>query len=182
MRVMNFEPTPNPNAMKFNLDDTLVSGGSLSFDSPEAASADPLADALFRTGKVVSVFFMPNFLTVTKPEEASWGVVAPIVARTVETAAEAVAARRAAQPGESPDEAAPEGVLAAIHDVIDRQIRPALAGDGGGLEVVGLEGKTLTIRYQGACGSCPSSIAGTLAAIQNLLQVEVDEALTVVAA
>jgi Fe-S cluster biogenesis protein NfuA len=59
-------------------------------------------------------------------------------------------------------------------------VRPALAGDGGGLEVVGLDGKTLQIRYQGACGSCPSSIAGTLMAIQNMLQAEIDEELSVV--
>ena len=181
MRVMNFEPTPNPNAMKFNLDGTLVSGGSLSFDSPEAAAADPLASALFQTGKVASVFFMPSFLTVTKVEEAAWGVVAPIVARTIETAA-AAAGQRRAEPGENPDAPEASGMLAAINGVIDRQIRPALAGDGGGLEVLSLEDKTLTIRYQGACGSCPSSIAGTLAAIQNLLQAEVDEALTVSAA
>jgi Fe-S cluster biogenesis protein NfuA len=66
--------------------------------------------------------------------------------------------------------------------VLDTQIRPALASDGGGLEVVALEGKKLTIRYQGACGSCPSSISGTLMAIENLLQAEVDGNLTVVAA
>ena len=71
-------------------------------------------------------------------------------------------------------------LLERIDEVLDDRIRPALAGDGGGLEVVGLDGKTLQIRYQGACGSCPSSIAGTLMAIQNMLQAEVDEELSVV--
>jgi Fe-S cluster biogenesis protein NfuA len=73
------------------------------------------------------------------------------------------------------------GLMDKINRVLDTQIRPALAGDGGGLEVLGLDGKNLQIRYQGACGSCPSSIAGTLAAIQNLLQAEVDEGLVVTA-
>lgn len=44
---------------------------------------------------------------------------------------------------------------------------------------MGLDGKTLFIRYQGACGSCPSSTTGTLMAIQNLLQSEIDEELVV---
>jgi Fe-S cluster biogenesis protein NfuA len=44
---------------------------------------------------------------------------------------------------------------------------------------MGLEGKTLFIRYQGACGSCPSSTAGTMMAIQNLIQSEIDEELVV---
>ena len=66
--------------------------------------------------------------------------------------------------------------------MLDDRVRPALAGDGGGLEIIGLTDKTLQIRYQGACGTCPSSIAGTLMAIQNLLQTEIDEELTVVPA
>jgi len=70
-------------------------------------------------------------------------------------------------------------ILAKINLLLDDRVRPALAGDGGGLEVLGLEGKTLLIRYQGACGSCPSSAAGTLSAIQNLLQSEVDDEMVV---
>jgi Fe-S cluster biogenesis protein NfuA len=38
------------------------------------------------------------------------------------------------------------------------------------------------IRYQGACGSCPSSISGTLAAIEGLLKKDLNPALEVVAA
>ena len=70
-------------------------------------------------------------------------------------------------------------MLGRINELLDDRVRPALAGDGGGLEIMGLEGKTLTISYQGACGSCPSSTAGTLMAIQNLLQSEVDDELVV---
>ena len=73
-------------------------------------------------------------------------------------------------------------LLDRINAILDDRVRPALAGDGGGLEVIGLDGKTLLIRYQGACGSCPRSVAGTLMAIQNLLQTEVDETLAVVSA
>jgi len=36
--------------------------------------------------------------------------------------------------------------------------------------VVGLAGNYLSIHYQGACGSCPSSISGTLSAIENLVR------------
>lgn len=60
-----------------------------------------------------------------------------------------------------------------INQVLDQKIRPALANDGGGLEVMGLEGLTLRVRYQGACGSCPSAQRGTLAAIEGLLRRDV---------
>ena len=180
MKVMNFEPTPNPNAMKFNVDGRLIQGGSRSFDTPSAAEDDPLAAALFQLGKVTTVFYMPGFVTVSKLPDASWSSLAPAVARTIETTTDA---HHVGQGG--PDETSPAGeggIMDQINHVLDTQIRPALAGDGGGLEVLGLEGKQLKIRYQGACGSCPSSIAGTLAAIQNLLQAEIDEELTVTAA
>jgi Fe-S cluster biogenesis protein NfuA len=59
--------------------------------------------------------------------------------------------------------------------VLDEQVRPYLQGDGGDLYVMGLEGNKLKVHYQGACGSCPSSISGTLTGIENLVkQIEPD--------
>ena len=43
-----------------------------------------------------------------------------------------------------------------------------MVSDGGDLQIVGLDENVLTIRYYGACGSCLSSLAGTLSAIGNL--------------
>jgi len=62
-----------------------------------------------------------------------------------------------------------------INEILDEQVRPYLQGDGGDLYVLGIEGNRLTVHYQGACGSCPSSISGTLAGIENLVrQIEPD--------
>jgi Fe-S cluster biogenesis protein NfuA len=57
-----------------------------------------------------------------------------------------------------------------INELLDEQIRSYLRGDGGDLHVLGLEGNKLTVHYQGACGSCPSSLSGTLVSIENLLK------------
>ncbi|MCW9098350.1 MAG: NifU family protein, partial [Ignavibacteriaceae bacterium] len=73
-------------------------------------------------------------------------------------------------------------LLKKINDLLDHKVRPALAGDGGGLQVLGIDGFTVKIRYQGACGSCPSSITGTLMAIEGLLRRDVNPSITVVAA
>ncbi|HKZ01282.1 MAG TPA: NifU family protein, partial [Pyrinomonadaceae bacterium] len=72
--------------------------------------------------------------------------------------------------------------LLKINEILDERVRPALMGDGGYLEVLGLTEHTLSIRYQGACGSCPSSLTGTLMAIEGMLKQEVDPELEVVAA
>ena len=60
--------------------------------------------------------------------------------------------------------------IAKINALLDDQVRPYLQGDGGDLHVLGLEGNTLTVHYQGACGSCPSSMSGTLTGIENLVK------------
>ena len=66
-----------------------------------------------------------------------------------------------------------------VEHVIDMYVRPALAGDGGGVEVMDIEEKVVRIRYQGACGSCPTATMQTLHAIENLLQTQVDPELAV---
>ena len=71
--------------------------------------------------------------------------------------------------------------LLKINDILDEKVRPALMGDGGYLEVLGLKDHTLSIRYQGACGSCPSSLTGTLMAIEGMLKQEIDPELEVIA-
>ena len=68
-----------------------------------------------------------------------------------------------------------------INEILDEKVRPYLAGDGGYLEIIDLKDHTLTIRYQGACGSCPSSLTGTLMSIESMLKTEVDPELEVVA-
>ncbi|MCX8039426.1 MAG: NifU family protein [Planctomycetota bacterium] len=56
-----------------------------------------------------------------------------------------------------------------IEAVLDAEVRPALASDGGGIELVDLVGDQLVVQYHGACGSCSSSIGGTLRFIEDTL-------------
>ena len=58
----------------------------------------------------------------------------------------------------------------AIDTLLDEQIRPHLRSDGGDLHMISLDGDLLSVHYQGACGTCPSSISGTLRSIENLLK------------
>ncbi|HLU39304.1 MAG TPA: NifU family protein [Planctomycetota bacterium] len=180
MKVLSIQPTPNPNAYKFFLDRTLTSRPR-EIASADRAGDDPLATALFAIDGVKTLFFMDDFVTVTWEDAADWRAVTERVRATLEQH----------EPPRAVAHGLPEGGTAEVDDqelmeriqaVLDDRVRPALAGDGGGLEVVGLEAKVLRIRYQGACGSCPSSIAGTLMAIQNMLQSEVDEELQVISA
>jgi Fe-S cluster biogenesis protein NfuA len=183
-KISDIEETPNPNAVKFILREPVSNGVARQYGSADQAVADPLAKSLFDVGNVVSVFYMDKMITVEKVDEADWDDLLPALAVPIR-AAEAVnapaAAAAAAVGGAIAAVTSDDPRLIKINEILDERVRPALMGDGGYLEVLGLADHTLSIRYQGACGSCPSSLTGTLMAIEGMLKQEVDPELEVVA-
>lgn len=177
-KVVNIEPTPNPDALKFIVQRPLLRSGVRSFRDFGSAVGDPLGSAIFALGKVTSVFYMDRFVTVNKEPAAEWSDLIDPICESIEELKLAEDAE-GSRPG-SPTDADADEKLRKINEVLDARIRPGLAGDGGGLEVLGFDGTTLRISYQGACGSCPSSGTGTLRYIENLLPETVDPAIEVV--
>ncbi|MCL2207101.1 MAG: NifU family protein [Fibromonadales bacterium] len=61
--------------------------------------------------------------------------------------------------------------LEKIEECLNEYVRAMLAGDGGGLEVLGIkDGNTVVIRYHGACAGCGAASGGTLYYIGDQLQ------------
>lgn len=181
-KIADIQETPNPNAVKFILKEPVSSGTSHSFKSAEDGKADELAKSLFDVGDVVSVFYMDKMITVEKTDEAEWDEILPALAVPIR-AAQAIQRSNGGPPAEraTAPSVGDDPKLAEIDAMLDERIRPYLAGDGGWLEIIGLEGSTLRIRYEGACGSCPSSLTGTLMAIENMIRDEIDPGIDVVA-
>ncbi len=186
-KIADIQETPNPNAVKFILKEPLSSGTSHSFKSAADAADNILAKELFDIGSVESVFYMDKMITVEKADEADWDELLPALAVPIRSAegvkssngngfgaAARVGGAIAAAAGDDPR-------LGEIEALLDDRIRPYLAGDGGWLEIESLEGHMLRIKYQGACGSCPSSLTGTLMAIENLIKDSIDPDIEVVA-
>lgn len=64
--------------------------------------------------------------------------------------------------------------LAVIEDVLDREIRPYIALDAGGVEVINLiDNREVVITYSGSCTSCYSSVGTTLTYVQQMLRAKV---------
>ena len=174
-KIADIQETPNPNAVKFILREPVSHGTSHQFETAEAAKEDALAKSIFDIGNVVSVFYMDKMITIEKTNEIDWDDALPVLAVPIREAeavsnggpAEAVGGAIAAAANGDPQ-------IAEIDALLDERIRPYLASDGGWLEVLSLEDKQLKIRYQGACGSCPSSLTGTLMAIENMIKEEID--------
>lgn len=173
-KIADIEETPNPNARKFVLHEPLTWGVSRSFENAAQAEGDELARALFAIEHVTNVFYVDRWLTVTQDGGADWQQLARQIAvplRAAPAASEqSAAAVVAAQASFDHLSERDQDRLDEINLLLDQQIRPSLQSDGGDLHVLGLEGDRLVVHYQGACGSCPSSISGTLQGIQNLLR------------
>jgi Fe-S cluster biogenesis protein NfuA len=182
-KIADIQETPNPNAVKFILKEPVSHGTSHSFNSAAEAEGNALAKSLFEIGEIVSVFYMDKMITVEKTDEADWDEILPTIAVPIR-AAESVAVQSAAAAtvgGAIAAAISDDPKIAEINAILDERIRPYLASDGGWLEVLELEDKKLKIRYQGACGSCPSSLTGTLMAIENMIKDEIDPEIEVIA-
>ncbi|SDZ06950.1 NifU family protein [Nitrosomonas sp. Nm33] len=173
-KIAEIEGTPNPNALKFVLKEPLTWGVSHSYDSAEQAKDDPLALALFEIDHVTNVFYVDRWITITQDGEADWQDLARAVADPIRSApaahaqsTETVAAANEILANLNPED---QKRLERINILLDEEVRPYLQNDGGDLHVLGLEGNVLKIHYQGACGTCPSSISGTLRGIERLLR------------
>ena len=186
-KIADLEVTPNPNARKFILKEPLTYGVAKSYESAADAQNDPLASQLFAIDHVISVFYVDNWITVTQDGEADWQALmrqlaSPIrEAPAAESQAEeyAQAAAWLAQDDSHLSETE-RAKLVQINELLDERVRPYLQSDGGDLYVVGLEDNVLSVHYQGACGSCPSSLSGTLAGITGLVR-QIDPDLDVIA-
>ena len=184
-KIADIEDTPNSNAQKFVLYEPLSWGVTHSYENAEQAEGDDLARALFEIEHVTNVFYVDRWLTVTQDGGADWKQLARKIAVPLRAApaasdqsAAAVFAARASLAHLSERD---QDRLDEINLLLDQQIRPYLQGDGGDLHVLGLAGNRLSVHYQGACGTCPSSISGTLRGIENLLRT-IEPELQVVAA
>ena len=67
-----------------------------------------------------------------------------------------------------------------IQETIDREIRPALAQDGGDIELIDVDGDRVLVATRGSCSSCPASGITLKDLVQAKLRVFVSDSLEVV--
>ena len=171
--------TPNPNAFKFITSEFVITGGKAGFQSMEEAAHIPLVHGLLGLDSVTQVHLYENVITVTQDGERDWGDLSEAVEDAIKVLLPSHNPEFERKRAKKRDGLSPE--LAAIEEILDRTIRPGLQADGGDVEVLNLEGNILTIKYEGACGTCPSSMAGTLQAITSFIRDEYDPEIEVVA-
>ena len=59
------------------------------------------------------------------------------------------------------------------------ELRSCLQADGGDLEIVSIEGKTVNMRLRGDCGHCPHATMTIKEGLERILRDEIDPEITI---
>ena len=180
--VEKIELTPNPRSMKFILNQTVLDEGSKTLEEGGFLEVDAFAHNMFALDIVDMVYLRENFVSVTLSSADLWVIFKDKIKNIIEADLgkyeegdnEVSASILKDFDMETYHQLSDDEKVIIVEAVLDESVRPALANDGGGLEVIEVDGQIVRIRYQGACGGCPSSTGGTLRVIENHLRSQLD--------
>ncbi|MGI9592144.1 MAG: NifU family protein [Myxococcota bacterium] len=178
---MHAERTPNPHSIKWVLGTPVAAAGvTAHFEARPSEDVSPLAARLFAVDGVTVVFLASNFVTVTKREDVEWTDLAQPI---VDVLRQSLSGDQAALgPAFEPQSRAGEDELVArIRRVLDEEVRPAVAMDGGDVVFAGFRDGVVEVRLQGSCSGCPSSSATLEHGIEARLRELIPEVQGVVA-
>ncbi len=157
---ISYETTPNPATMKFNVSAQILDK-SVDFPSAQEAQRSPLATKLFGFPWTSGVFIGANFVTVTKQDWVDWDILAEPLAGLIQEHLERGEAIYVELP--NPDLSTSEEnendsvIVKQIKHILNNEIRPAVALDGGDIEFAGYTEGILSLHMKGSCSGCPSA-------------------------
>ena len=167
-----FESNPNPNSLKFVANSMLLPAGEYyDYQNIESASNSELAQELFTYPFVNGVFFMSNFVTVSKSADTEWEEVKEGLKQHIKDYLES--GKSVVKEHFKPEvvQAEPDSdIVTNIKNVLDEYIKPAVESDGGAIAFESFEEGTVKVVLQGSCSGCPSSTLTLKAGIENLLK------------
>ena len=167
------EANPNPNSMKFVVNYMLLpEGESYDFPDQESASNASLAHELFNFDYIRRVFYMSNFITITKKEDIEWHEVKDELKNFIKLYLEAdkpIINEEAQSTGQEISEEDSE-VEIKIKTILEEYIKPAVEQDGGAITFHSFHDGVVKVLLQGSCSGCPSSTVTLKAGIENLLK------------
>ena len=176
--TISLEFTPNPNTLKFVVSQPFMERGAANFPNLQSADKSPLAQALYKVEGVTGVLIGTNFVTITKGAAGDWDVIADQVPKTLETHFKngtALFVEGFDPNAHKPSVGGSSAVETKIREVLDNEIRPAVAMDGGDITFEKFEDGTVYLHLQGACSSCPSSIATLKIGVETRLKEVIPE-------
>lgn len=181
---VSLEFTPNPNTLKYSVNRELIRRGAANFvRAADAEGKSALAVKLFGIAGISGVMIGRDFVTVTKTEEGDWDGVHRDTSRTLEEylgQGHAAVDETFYEQSGSGHKGGDTDLEKRIRDILDAEIRPAVAMDGGDITFDRFESGIVYLAMQGSCAGCPSSTATLKMGIETRLKEAIPEVIEVV--
>ncbi len=169
------EKTPNPNALKFMVNQTLTKEPYECNSAQKAQNQSTLAYKLLSLPWIVNVFIGENFITVTKEDWVDWEPVQePLIHMMKESILSGSPLVQSKNHSSQPLQ--PHStVVEKIKFIINQDIQPAVQRDGGFIQFSKFKDGKLYVELKGACSGCPSAEFTLKQGIEQLIRQEVPE-------
>ena len=179
--MIQTEPTPNPDSLKFISEKTISAIGTEEFQKNKINETSNLfIKELLGFNGVELVLLSKNFLSVKKTQNVTWKELKPMVVSHLndyfEKNNEPILRNDKIQPNKPSNS---DKTINKIIEVLDTKVRPAVARDGGDIKFKSFENGVVKVELQGSCSGCPSSLMTLKQGVQNLLKHYVKEVNTV---
>jgi len=175
--MIQVEPTPNPESLKFLTEKIVSTTGTEEFQKSNINKIENIfVKELLNINGIELVLLSKNFISVKKTKDASWNDLKPMVIShlnhyfennnkpILENEIKAVK-----------EDSSDDDTIKKINEVLDTKIRPAVARDGGDIKFRSFEKGVVKVELQGSCSGCPSSLMTLKQGVQNLLKHYVKE-------
>ena len=169
------ESTPNPNAMKFVVNKKIVDD-VYEFKSIDETKDSPLAKSLFGFEFIKEVFFDFNFVSLIQKQGNNWDEnvmdVREFIRSFIQDNNTIVFEDRIKSQIKTKSNVEFDDISKEIIKIIDENIKPAVASDGGNIMFESYDATTqkVNVILQGACSGCPSSTITLKSGIENMLK------------
>ncbi len=171
------ESTPNPNVIKFVANKKLVNIAH-EFKTSESANYCLIAKALFNHDFIKEIYIDFNFISVTINEKFSWDEytmqIREFILSYIKDGNQIIDSSYDVQnsTSEGIDQSNMDEISKKISALIDEQIKPAVASDGGNILFQSYDNESMEVKVilQGACSGCPSSTYTLKNGIETMLK------------
>ena len=175
--MIQTEPTPNPESLKFLSENIISAIGTEEFQKNQISKVtNPFIKELLSFKGVELVLLSKNFLSVKKTKDTSWNELKPMVISHLnhyfENSKNPILTKELKDEKNKYENSE---TIKKIIDVLDTKIRPAVARDGGDIKFKSFEKGIVKVELQGSCSGCPSSLMTLKQGVQNLLKHYVKE-------
>ena len=171
------ETTPNDDSLKFIPGVPVMEDGSAEFLDTRAALKSPLAIRLMGIEGVKTVFYGPDFVTVSKDSDHPWAVIKPEVYSVVmeyfssgQPLFRSEEDRENAGPQDTRILDTDSDTVAMIKELLATRVRPAIMEDGGDIEYRGFSDEGIVqVKLKGSCRGCDSSTVTLKTGIERMM-------------